>query len=154
MSTASTDFPLPSEGPARQATAPDRVEDTRLLGMHLQHLIQRPPITLPPQTSVQEVARTMRERSVSSVMLVEQGQLVGLVTDRDLRNRVVAEGLNLSRSVADIATLNPMSLDQRSPAFEALLLMARHNIHHVPVMDGQRIAGMVTATDLTQSVWA
>lgn len=79
---------------------------------------------------------------------------MGLVTDRDLRNRVVAEGLNLSRSVADIANLNPMTLDQRSPAFEALLLMARHNIHHVPVMDGQSIAGMVTATDLTQSVWA
>ena len=150
MSTASTDFPLPSEGPARQATTAGRVEDTRLLGMHLQHLIQRPPITLPPQTSVQEVARTMRERSVSSVMLVEQGQLVGLVTDRDLRNRVVAEGLDLSRPVADIATPNPMTLDQRSPALEALLLMTRHHIHHVPVMDGTRVAGMVTATDLAQ----
>jgi CBS domain-containing protein len=83
-------------------------------------------------------------------MLVEQEHLFGLVTDRDLRNRVIAEGLDLSRPAADIATLAPMTLDQRSPAFEALLLMARHNIHHVPVMDGQRIAGMVTATDLTQ----
>lgn len=126
------------------------VENDPLLGMRLQDLIRRPPITLPPQTSVLEVARTMRGRGVSSVMLVEQDRLWGLVTDRDLRNRAVAEGLDLSSAVARIATLNPMTLDQRSPAFEALLLMVRHHIHHVPVMDGPRIAGMVTASDLTQ----
>ena len=149
-------LPVPLDGrhPGSPFTARNPGTDTHLLGMRLQHLIKQPPITLPPQATVLEVTRIMRERGVSSVMLVEEGHLMGLVTDRDLRNRVVAEGLNLSRSVADIATLNPMSLDQRSPAFEALLLMARHNIHHVPVMDGQRIAGMVTATDLTQSVWA
>ena len=145
-------LPVPLDGrhPGTPATARDPGSDTHLLGMRLQNLIKHPPITLPPQATVLEVARTMRERGVSSVMLVEQDHLLGLVTDRDLRNRVVAEGLSLSRPVADIATRNPMTLDQRSPAFEALLLMARHNIHHVPVMDGQRIAGMVTATDLTQ----
>jgi CBS domain-containing protein len=145
-------LPVPLDGrhPGTPATARDPGSDTHLLGMRLQNLIKHPPITLPPQATVLEVARTMRERGVSSVMLVEQDHLLGLVTDRDLRNRVVAEGLDLSRPVTDIATLNPMTLDQRSPAFEALLLMARHNIHHVPIMDGQRIAGMVTATDLTQ----
>ena len=145
-------LPVPLHGrhTSAQAAADAPRNDNHLLGMRLQSLIKHPPITLPPQASVLEVARTMRERGVSSVMLAEQGQLIGLVTDRDLRNRVVAEGLDLSRPVADIATLKPMTLDQRSPAFEALLLMARHNIHHVPVMDGQRIVGMVTATDLTQ----
>ena len=143
-------IPMDSRQPGAPAAATAPGNDTNLLSMRLQDLIKHPPITLPPQASVLEVARTMRERGVSSVMLVEQEHLFGLVTDRDLRNRVVAEGLDLSRPAADIATLAPMTLDQRSPAFEALLLMARHNIHHVPVMDGQRIAGMVTATDLTQ----
>jgi CBS domain-containing protein len=50
----------------------------------------------------------------------------------------------------DIATLAPLTLDVENPAFEALLLMARHNIHHVPVLDGQRITGMITATDITE----
>ncbi len=147
-------LPVPLDGrsaatsPASPRTAPGN--DTHLLSMRLQALVKHAPVTLSPQASILEVARTMRERGVSSVMLVEQEHLFGLVTDRDLRNRVVAEGLDLSRPAADIATLAPMTLDQRSPAFEALLLMARHNIHHVPVMDGQRIAGKVTTTDLTQ----
>jgi CBS domain-containing protein len=50
----------------------------------------------------------------------------------------------------DIPTLAPLSIDVQNPAFDALLLMARHNIHHVPVLDGQRIVGMITATDLTE----
>jgi CBS domain-containing protein len=44
----------------------------------------------------------------------------------------------------------PLAIDIAKPAFDALLLMARHNIHHVPVLDGQRVAGMITATDLTE----
>jgi CBS domain-containing protein len=142
-------IPMDSRQPGAPATAAEPGNDTNLLSIRLENLIKHPPITLPPHASVLEVARTMRERGVSSVMLVEQDHLLGLVTDRDLRNRVVAEGLDLSRPASDIATLSPLTLDQRSPAFEALLLMTRHNIHHVPVMDGHRITGMVTATDLT-----
>lgn len=113
-------------------------------------LVKRAPITLPPQTSIRDAARLMCEKRVSSVLIVEQDMLFGLITDRDLRNRVIAAGLDPARPIADIATLAPMTLDVHNPAFDALLLMARHNIHHVPVLDGQRIAGMITATDLTE----
>src|SRR5690606_30171279 len=64
--------------------------------------------------------------------------------------RVIAADLDTRRPIADIATLAPMTIEARHPAFDALLLMARHNIHHVPVLDGQRIVGMITATDLTE----
>jgi CBS domain-containing protein len=113
-------------------------------------LIKRPPITLPPHTSIREAAQVMSDKRVSSVLIVEQDLLFGLITDRDLRNRVIAAGMDTGRPIADIATLAPMSIDVKNPAFDALLLMARHNIHHVPVLDGQRIAGMITATDLTE----
>lgn len=148
MSIASTDGPAENGGNPLEDLTPKRPEYAPLLGVPLHALIQRKPITLPLNASVRDVARTMREHSVSSILLVQEGQLVGLVTDRDLRNRVVAESLDLSRPAADIASLNPITLDQRSPAFEALLLMTRHNIHHVPVMDGQRLVGMLTASDL------
>lgn len=121
-----------------------------LLGTPIRTLIKREPITLPPSTPIRAAAELMRDLRVSSVLLVEQDHLFGLITDRDLRNRVVAQGLDISRPVSDIATLAPMTVDANSPAFEALLLMARHNIHHMPVMDGSRIAGMITATDLTE----
>ncbi len=126
-------------------------------GVHLKHLgtpvrslNKREPITLPPETSIRAAAAMMSELRVSSVLLVEQDHLFGLVTDRDLRNRVVAQGLDIARPVSDIATLAPLTMQAQSPAFEALLMMARHNIHHMPVMDGARIAGMITATDLAE----
>ncbi|UJW83025.1 putative nucleotidyltransferase substrate binding domain-containing protein [Hydrogenophaga sp. SL48] len=113
-------------------------------------LIKRPPVTLSPHTSIRDAAQVMSEQRVSSVLIVEQDLLFGLITDRDLRNRVIAMGMDTARPIADIATLAPMSVDVKNPAFDALLLMARHNIHHVPVLNGQRIAGMITATDLTE----
>ena len=136
--------------PAARAPSGQTPAETNLFSMRLGDLARHPPITLAPTASVLEAARTMRERGVSSILLMQDGLLFGLITDRDLRNRVVAEGLSLQAPIADIATLAPMTLDLRSPAFEALLMMARHNIHHIPVMDGQQVHGMVTATDLTQ----
>jgi CBS domain-containing protein len=113
-------------------------------------LIKRSPITLPPHTSIRAAAQLMNEQRVSSILIVEQGHLFGLITDRDLRNRVIAAGLDTQKPIMDIATLAPFFVNLHDPAFSALLLMARHNIHHVPVLDGQRIVGMITATDLTE----
>jgi CBS domain-containing protein len=141
---------LPANSPGalrdRNATEPA----LNLMTAPVRALIKREPITLTPQTPIREAARLMSEQRVSSVLIVEQDHLFGLVTDRDLRNRVLAVGLDSSRPVADIATLAPLTIDVQNPAFDALLLMARHNIHHVPVLDGQRIVGMITATDVTE----
>ncbi len=141
---------LPTHTPGHDL---DRVHNDPAMGLlatPMRSLLKRAPIVAPPTASIREVASLMASQRVSSVLLVEQDLLFGIVTDRDLRNRVVAEGLDIQRPVADIATLAPLTVEGRSPAFEALLLMARHNIHHLPVMDGQHILGMVTATDLTE----
>ncbi|WP_296491741.1 putative nucleotidyltransferase substrate binding domain-containing protein [Rhodoferax sp.] len=149
-------FFLPSYQAAHQpqeAQTPQVTESSNalnLLSTPIRTLIKRAPITVTPDTSIQATAALMRDLRVSSVLLVEQGLLFGLVTDRDLRNRVVAQGLDISHPVSDIATLAPMTVSANSPAFEALLLMARHNIHHIPVMEGGDILGMITATDLTE----
>lgn len=121
-----------------------------LMTTPVRQLIKRAPVTLPPSTPIQVAAQLMSERRVSSVLIVQQGTLFGLITDRDLRNRVVAMGMDIQRPIADIATLAPLSVDIKAPAFDALLLMARHNIHHVPVLDGLQVVGMITATDLTE----
>ncbi|QCB48626.1 CBS domain-containing protein [Hydrogenophaga sp. PAMC20947] len=121
-----------------------------LMTTPVRSLIKRAPIMLAPQTTIREAAELMREQRVSSVLIEQDQRLFGLVTDRDLRNRVVAAGMDTGRSIMDIATLAPLTMDVENPAFDALLLMARHNIHHVPVLDGHRIAGMITATDITE----
>jgi len=139
---------------ADQATADTGIEPSdaalNLMTTPVGSLIKRAPITLPPHTSIRAAAQRMNEERVSSILIVEQGHLFGLITDRDLRNRVIATGLDTQRPILEIATLAPFFVNLHDPAFDALLLMARHNIHHVPVLDGQRIVGMITATDLTE----
>ena len=138
-----------SEAPAN-ATNGEVEPSLNLMTTPIRALIQRAPISLPPETTIRDAARVMREQRVSSVLIEKDRRLFGLVTDRDLRNRVVAANMDTGRSIMDIATLAPLTIDVQNPAFEALLLMARHNIHHVPVLDGERIVGMITATDLTE----
>ena len=105
-------FPsLPGVGqPPAAVQAPGAGVHLNLLGTPVRALIKREPITLPPDTSIRAAALQMRDLRVSSVLLVEQHHLFGLVTDRDLRNRVVALGLDIDRPVSDIATLAPMPL--------------------------------------------
>lgn len=141
MNTQTDPTPTPTHG--GDAT-------TTLITIPVRSLLKRAPVTLPPQTPIIEAARLMRKNRNSSVLIVQDGALFGLITDRDLRNRVVATGLDTSRPILEIATLAPLTIDIERPAFDALLLMARHNIHHVPVLDGQRVAGMITGSDLTE----
>jgi len=138
--------PVPPASDADPTTDPH----LNLMKTPVRALIKRPPITLPPQTTIRAAAELMRAQRVSSVLLVEQGRLFGLVTDRDLRNRALAAGVDPAQPVIDIATVAPLTMPVTAPGFDALLLMARHNIHHVPVMDGQQVVGMITATDVTE----
>ncbi len=138
-------FPLPLK--QRQAHASN---ESDMFNVSLGEVIAHTPITIGLNATAQEAAQLMRQYGVSSVMLIENGALSGVVTDRDLRNRVVAEGLPLSTPLRQIATRNLLTLNTNAPAFEAMLLMARHNIHHVPVMHDGAIAGVVTASDLNR----
>jgi CBS domain-containing protein len=136
--------------PAAPAPAAGGEPHLGLLNAPLRSLVRREAVTASPDLTVREAAQCMSERRVSSLMLVQDGHLFGLVTDRDLRNRALAVGLDPATPVIDIATVAPLTAQAGSPAFEVLLLMARHNIHHVPVMEGDRVAGMITATDVTE----
>jgi len=131
---------------------PSRSSDdcVSLITTPVRSLLKRAPVTLPPQTPIIEAARLMREHRISSVLIVQDGALFGLITDSDLRNRVVAAGLDTSRPIFEIATLAPLTISVQQHAFDALLLMARHNIHHVPVLDGQTVAGMISSSDLSE----
>ena len=114
-------------------------------------IITRSPITMPRDASIRETAKVMSQERVSSILIADDNDaLLGIVTDRDLRSRVVAEGLDYSLPISDIMTASPLTVDISDYAFEAQLMMARQNIHHLPVMDGNKVAGMLTATDLTK----
>jgi len=121
-----------------------------LLSTPVRQLLRRAALVLPPQSTIQEAAQRMCEERASSVLIGADGVFFGLVTDRDLRNRVLAVGTDPQRPVVDIATLAPFTVRPDQTAFDALLLMARHNIHHIPVTDGRDVLGVITAGDLAE----
>ncbi|TSE21553.1 Hypoxic response protein 1 [Tepidimonas alkaliphilus] len=131
-------------------SAPSHDDTPILSATPVRALLRRAPLCVPPQLPIRAAAQRMREHGVSSVLIAEEGALRGIVTDRDLRNRVLAAGLDPARPVIEIATTALQTVDIGDAAFDALLLMARHNIHHVPVTEGGRVVGLISSTDLQQ----
>lgn len=111
-------------------------------------LVRREPLWVGPTTTIRDAARTMRDERVSSLLVMDGDALVGIMTDRDLRNRVVADGLDIDHPVSVIMTADPISAPAESMAFELLLSMVARNIHHMPVTDAGRVVGLVSSTDL------
>lgn len=115
-------------------------------------ICSREPVVASADQTVAEVARLMTAERVSSVMVIDdRGRLCGLVTDRDLRIRVVAEGRSVDTPLTEIMTTDLVSVSAESLVFEATLLMTEHNIHHLPVLRDGSPAGMVTTTDLIKA---
>jgi CBS domain-containing protein len=121
-----------------------------LMATPVRTLLRREPVALAPSATILDAARLMRDQRVSSVLVLDGNRLVGILTDRDLRNRVLAAGLDPQRPVAEIQTANPLTVDVNTTAFDAMLLMARMKLNHVPVLDGTRVVGMVTSTDVAE----
>ena len=113
-------------------------------------LLTRAPVTGDADASIQATAILMTEQNASSVMLLRDGRLVGLITDSDLRRRCVAEDCDIQRPVAEVMSTDLCTVARQSPVLDALMTMTRHHIGHLPVMDGERVAGMLTATDIAR----
>jgi len=129
----------------------DAVQESRAnvpLTTSLRDVISRRPVQTAPDTSIRDAAAIMQEHRVSSLLITDNSQLVGLVTDRDLRNRVLAAGVAPAEPVSAVMTDEPWTIASDARAFEAMLTMSRRNIHHLPVVDHDGVVGMVTTTDL------
>jgi CBS domain-containing protein len=105
-------------------------------------------LTVTPRSTVRDTAVLMSERRVSSVFVMDGDELLGILTDRDLRARVVAEGLDVDTPVGQVMTADPLWIDAGASLFEATLSMTRHHCHHLPVKAEGRLAGIVTTSDL------
>lgn len=106
-------------------------------------------ITVRTGSSIREAARKMAAGRVGSVVVVgADGAAIGIVTDEDLRSKVVAEGRSYDADVTTIMSSPLVSVDARRYCFDVLLTMLGRGIHHVLVTDDGRIAGIVTNHDL------
>jgi CBS domain-containing protein len=114
-------------------------------------LLNRVPVLVESEVSIREAAQQMSAENVSSILIVESGELCGIVTDKDLRSRVLVAGLDSSLPIKTVMTANPMSISANSDVDAALLMMMRENYHHLPIVEGRKPLGLVTAGDILRA---
>src|SRR5687767_13886845 len=106
-------------------------------------------MTATRQYSLQDVARLMREGDMGSVPVVEDGKLVGIVTDRDIVVRAIAEGKDATSSAVEAMTTDIFSVKPDDFAFEAIRLMGDKQVRRIPVVDDDgRLAGIIAMADV------
>jgi CBS domain-containing protein len=107
------------------------------------------PTTVDRSRSLVDSAQLMRDQDVGSLPVTEEGRLIGVITDRDIVIRVVAEGRDVvSATVGDAYSPDPVTVDPGDDLDEALRLMARHQVRRLPVVEGDRLVGILAQADV------
>jgi acetoin utilization protein AcuB len=118
-------------------------------------------VTVPPDTTVVDARRTMLDRRIRHLLVVEDDRLAGIVTDRDIRLNLPSPATSLSvwevnyllarLTVGQVMQRSVVTVDPRRPAREAARLLISHRIGALPVVDAGRLVGIVTETDLLRA---
>ncbi|EPA0544692.1 MULTISPECIES: DUF294 nucleotidyltransferase-like domain-containing protein [Vibrio] len=122
-------------------------------------ILAREPVTLEATASIQEAAILMAEENVTSLLIIrpteelteeDDEQLLGILTDRDLCIRVLAQGIDTNIPVSEVMSYDVVSLDYNAYVFEAMLTMLRYNVHHLPILKDKKPIGIIGMTDIVR----
>ncbi|MEN8720898.1 MAG: DUF294 nucleotidyltransferase-like domain-containing protein [Oceanococcaceae bacterium] len=139
---------IESNARLRHAVA-QKASANELLTATIDTLVGHAPLTLPLSATARDAALRMQEETASSVLVMDAtGKMVGILTDRDLRNRLIAEGRAFDTPIGDIMTTDPVQVGHKQRVYEAMLLMLRHNVHHLPVLKRGQPTGVVALSDV------
>lgn len=113
-------------------------------------VMTRDPVFAAPDATVQDVARMMVDANCGEVPICDDGQVVGVITDRDLSCRVVAAGADPRRTLArDVMTRLPVTIQERASLTDAFILMRTEKLRRLPVVDrAGRLVGILSQVDI------
>ncbi|HUC05807.1 MAG TPA: CBS domain-containing protein [Acidimicrobiales bacterium] len=110
------------------------------------------PVTVPPQSRLEEAAQLMAEHEVGSLLVVSGGELIGIVTDRDIAVRGVGRGLPGTSTVEAVMTAGPTTIDGSADIHDAFRMLKDHDVRRLPVLEDGDLAGIITLDDLLVSI--
>ena len=116
--------------------------------MNIREVMTPNPHCVAPTETIQSAARIMRDEDTGAVPVVENGRVVGMLTDRDIVVRVVADGGQVNRPVRDILKGTPICATPDMSTKEASHLMSEHQIRRLPVVENDKLVGIVSLGDL------
>ena len=116
----------------------------------LQSVMNSPAVTIEGDQSVTEAARLMSEHDIGNVIVTSNGRLAGIVTDRDLTLRVLAENRDGTTQVSEVCTDDPSSLSPQADIEDAVQLMRDQNVRRLPIVDGERVVGAISLGDIAR----
>jgi CBS domain-containing protein len=123
----------------------------RKLTMPINDLARSDVVTADPETPVTDIATTMSEENVGSIVITNEDTPVGIVTDRDLTVRVLGEGMDPAGQTAeDVMSSDLCTAEPETGFYEATGLMAEHGIRRLPICEGDSLVGIITADDLNE----
>ena len=115
----------------------------------LAQLLRRAPVACAPEETVAQALRTMRELAIGSMIVVDPDRVpLGILTLRDVVDRVVLEPGMLDAPIARVMTPRPVTLPLGATAYGGALAMIRHGVRHIVLVDGGRLAGVISERDL------
>jgi len=129
----------------------NRVLDQHMIRAPIRHLNPRPPVSLPPSATVDEMIRVMREYRIGCVLVVEAERLGGIITERDLLLKL--DRADVARPIRDFMTPDPEVLAATDPIVYALNKMSVGGFRHVPLVDEERRpVGIISVKDIVDYI--
>ena len=131
-----------------------REKSNQLMTARVTRLLSRDPVTAPNTVRLQEAARIMTDQGVSALVLMDENGdkplLSGIITDRDLRTRALSKALPSETPISDIMSTDITTTRSEAFIFEAMLTMLHNNVHHLPVMQGDTVRGVIALSDIVK----
>jgi CBS domain-containing protein len=119
--------------------------------MPIEDLARSDVVTAGPETSAADLAATMNEENVGSIVVVNEDTPVGIVTDRDLTVRILGEEIDPAEQTAEDVMSSDLCTAERGAGFyEAADLMAEHGVRRLPICEDDALVGIITADDLNE----
>ena len=109
--------------------------------------------SIAPEATVADAVRLLAEKGIGSLLVMQEDTLCGIVTERDYARKVVAGGLSSENTrVADIMTASVFTTGVEQNIDECMMLMTEKRIRHLPVVDGERVVGIISIGDLMKAI--
>ena len=120
--------------------------------IRIRDIMSTNPVMINKKASVLDATKEMKSERVGSIIIVEDGKPIGVLTESDILRKIVAEEKDPSKiSVEEVMSKPPITISPDATIEEAVRLMGKHKIRRLPVVDKGKLVGMVTEKDIMQS---